>query len=188
MAGLIAIIVLFPIVVAACEFGTKGVIYPPPKDTSVWIVPSISGTSAPMSPKSSGRPGKAVPGRATIELAKSSFHEGEIVRVTVANGLDQSLYTNNQKSACTIVTLERLHAGTWERIGGCGMEMLPSVVEIGPGDVVEVAINPHSNLWGIDTSKGLAFGIGTYRVSFSYWLAGKDKVTTVASPEFAVTR
>jgi hypothetical protein len=212
MPALIAMTVFVSIFVASWGLGAKDKTSVPPKGTSVSIglkpqtqdnkTPSsedqamrlwtdTGATSAPLSPRRIGHPGTTVPGQVTVELAKTSFREGERVQAIVANGLDQPVYTENQKSDCTIVKLERLKDGLWEWISGCAfMERLPSVVEIGPGEVVEVTINPHRQQPGpIGAPLRLAFGEGTYRVALLYWPAiNREKETTVTSPEFAIIR
>ncbi len=95
------------------------------------------------------------------------FEAGQDLTLAVSNGSTQTIYVEDMKTDCSIVTLLAKAGDGWETVWGCGMERLPRVVAIEPGGSEPVVIRPDSS--HILTEGGL--GAGTYRARFSYRLA-----------------
>lgn len=132
------------------------------------LTPGTVATAAP----DLGVPAQVEAGRVTISLSADSYAPGEAIATTISNGLRQTLYVEDSKSDCSIVTLERLEGGNWRPLPGCGMERLPLVVAIGPGRGRGVTINPLSTHFGVAPGGSEpAFGSGRYRIKFTYRLA-----------------
>jgi hypothetical protein len=131
------------------------------------------------------------PGVVTVELANGEIGLGATIRASVGNGLDHSVFTEDQKSNCTVVVLELKGPVGWEPITGCGIERAPSVIRIGPGEVMDVEIDPNSGHFQTTDSFEPAFGEGTYRLRFSYRMAPGPEAETpqsAFSPEFTIRR
>jgi len=140
-------------------------------------------------PLTLGTPAPTTPGGVTVTPAKAAFSVGDPVAATVGNGLDGAIYTEDQKTACSIVLLERWAVGAWEPLVGCGYEKAPAIVRIGPGEVVEVEIDPRSTHF--ENGRAPAFGEGTYRFRFAWRTEPEPEGHTsesVTSGEFRVGR
>ncbi|MDI6772680.1 MAG: hypothetical protein QME77_08845 [bacterium] len=115
-----------------------------------------------------------VPGKVTLSLGVRSLGPGDLIRIAVVNGLRQTIYTEDMKSDCSIVLLERYSGGAWQPLPGCALGRAPRVVAIAPGQVRPVEINPRSIhfLSGAPKEPGRSpIGAGTYRIRFGYRLA-----------------
>jgi hypothetical protein len=140
-------------------------------------------------PVALGQPAQTEPGRVTVTPAKAIFYLDNPVAATVSNGLDQPIYTEDQKTACSIATLERRAGDSWEPILGCGYERAPSIARIAPDEVVKVEIDPRSTHFG--GTGDPAFGEGTYRLVFAWRTEPGPEGHTphqVTSQEFRVKR
>lgn len=134
-------------------------------------------------------PGELTAGQVTVAPTQPLYTEGEWVVGTVANGLDQTIYVQDQKTDCTIVILE--HAadeGEAEPILGCGQERLTQTVVIEPGAGYRIVINPFSANLAFNASSELpVFGAGVYHLKFSYALqAAANENETSYSQNFVV--
>jgi hypothetical protein len=116
---------------------------------------------------------ETMPGQVTVKLSKPSFHQGECVQVTVANGLDHpaTTYMGVSINNSCIVKLERLGLFGWSQVSFCVPIREPRGVEIAPGEVVEVGLDPYTSFYTKP-----AFGVGIYRAVFN----------SVTSPAFVV--
>jgi hypothetical protein len=145
------------------------------------------GPAATPPPLSLGTPGPTTQGAVTVRPSKAAFPVGERVSTIVGNGLDQAIYTEDQKTACSIVFLERWTDAAWEPVSGCGYERAAAIVRIGPREVVEAEIDPLStHLGGMGHP---AFAEGRYRLVFAWRPEpGPEGHTsaTVTSEEFSV--
>jgi hypothetical protein len=102
------------------------------------------------------------PDAVTVTVQSDRDQGRLLITVTVANGLDRSIFTEDMKTACSIVHLERLVNDRWERIGDCLAERAAAVVEIGAGGDEMVTIDAgHAGATA-----------GTYRAVVTYRLAG----------------
>jgi hypothetical protein len=108
-------------------------------------------------------------GRVVIRLARSEFRAGDRIGLTVANGLDRTIYSDDFKTECSIVTLERQVASRWDPITGCALGRPTMTVAIGSGRGRTITIDPRSmHLQKAAAGAPLAFGAGTYRITFRY--------------------
>ncbi|HTD48924.1 MAG TPA: hypothetical protein VK881_16790 [bacterium] len=137
-----------------------------------------------------GMPMTVQPGKVSIVLSAPVFKEGDVIRAVIANGLERTLYTEDEKTDCSIVFLERSGADTWHPVPGCALGRAPLVVAIGPGRGRAVTINPFSFhlRMGMPTSTKPAVGAGTYRIRFVYrvGLAGGSQEFAAISRSFSV--
>jgi hypothetical protein len=148
-------------------------------------------TSVPASPGPGGGSGSPVPfvkGDVSVKLDAGGYRVGAIVHVTVSNGMDRPIYTEDFKTACSIVTLQRREGGGWSDVTGCALGRPTVTVTIGPGRGLNVEIDPAS-FHLAHGSGGPAFGAGTYRVVLTYRLertvGGADPLAAY-SPEFGI--
>jgi hypothetical protein len=106
-------------------------------------------------------------GKVTVTLGTQAYSTGAIITVTIANGLDRAVYSEDFKTACTIVTVQRLNGGVWTDITGCKLGRPTMTVAIDPGQGKTLQLDPNSfHLTG--GRGGPAFPPGTYRVQFTY--------------------
>lgn len=151
------------------------------------IQPAVT-TNVGVSPMSSGSPVPATAGKVEVRLARTSYEAGGVVRVTVANGLGHNIYTEDFKTVCSIVTLQRAESGGWKGLEGCVLGRPTMTVTIGPGLGFTVDIDPDSVHFR-DGGNRIEVGPGTYRVKFGYRLApgnsGEESLVAY-SPEFTV--
>jgi hypothetical protein len=117
-----------------------------------------------------GKPMSVTPGQVVVTLDRGTYRVGEVVTVTVMNGLDQPVYADDMKSACSIVILQQRQGQDWVSVTGCGMERAPFARGIGPGMGREILLDPNDPIFATATGHGPAFGAGTYRVAFKYRL------------------
>lgn len=118
-----------------------------------------------------GTPSEVKPGEVTITVIVSAFANGELITATIANGLDETIYTTDTKSDCSIAILEVLEGDDWVTLIGCGMERSPIVWAIGSGRSRTVILNPFSTHFGSALGDSQpAIGEGTYRIVYTYRL------------------
>ena len=118
-----------------------------------------------------GDPGKTERGRVTVRVGAPAYIAGGVITVTIANGLSQTIYSQDMKTDCSITILERSDGTRWEPILACLMERAPIAVAIGPGRVRTVAINPRSFNFANPRGAGMvALRPGPYRITYTYRL------------------
>jgi hypothetical protein len=148
--------------------------------------PAVTG-SAGAAQTASGSPVPAA-GKVEVRLGKASYRIGEVVTATVANGSDKPIYTEDFKTVCSIVMLQRSESGAWKEIQGCALGRPTVTVMIEPGAGETITIDPNS-FHLRDGGNRLGFGSGTYRVKFGYRLDrggfGQEPLV-VYSPTFEV--
>ncbi|HZM79448.1 MAG TPA: hypothetical protein VFC19_27270 [Candidatus Limnocylindrales bacterium] len=140
-------------------------------------------------PASIGTPVPVPAGKVEVRLSKASFGVGEAVRLTVANGSGKTIYTEDFKTVCSIVMLQRAEGGgAWKDIDGCGLGRPTVTVAIGPGLGHTVEIDPNSTHLR-DGGNRTGFAAGRYRIKFGYRF-DRDRMgeepLVVYSPEFTV--
>lgn len=129
-----------------------------------------------------------VQGDVAVASTAAEYAAGQPVVATVANGTTRPIYTEDSKTDCSIVTLERKIPSGWETIAGCRFGRPPLIVEIRPGERVTVTIDPKSTHLSFGGG-ALGFGAGTYRFRFAYsFLRALGAVEAVVrfSPEFRI--
>lgn len=139
------------------------------------VVSPIGQSSGPAQPSPGvatigfGLPAVTVPGQVSVLLGAAAYTEGDVLLVTVMNGLDDTIYADDEKTDCSIVVLERRTGSRWDPLLACGLGRTPVALPIGPGRARTTEINPRSTHFGIAPgSAPLGFGAGTYRVTFTY--------------------
>jgi hypothetical protein len=151
-------------------------------------VPGGSDTGIPTPPTETG--GESVPvvtGEVSVTLGAGHYPVGAVIEVTVANGLDRPILTEDFKTACSIVVLQRRDGDTWTDILGCRLGRPTATVEIGPELGQRVELDPASS--HLTGTGGPAFGTGSYRVAFTYRLepgAGGGNPAVAYSAEFPI--
>ena len=138
-----------------------------------------------------GMPMAVESGKVSVVPSAPAFKQGDVIRAVIANGLERALYTEDEKTDCSIVFLERSGADTWHPVPGCALGRLPLVVAIGPGRGRVVTINPfsiHLRMGKPPTAKP-AVGAGTYRIRFVYRvdLAGGAQEFAALSRSFTIS-
>lgn len=136
-----------------------------------------------------GSPVATTPGRVTLRLDRVSYPVGTDVHVTIANGLERTIYALDEKSDCSIATLQRWTGAAWENLFACNLGRTPFPLAIGPGRGRIVTIRPFGGHWPANPARP-GFGPGLYRIRFTYRLTppreGEDEPGIVYSPSFRV--
>lgn len=108
--------------------------------------------------------GRPAPEKATVRLNTDRDHYavGGTVVVYVSNHLEAAITALDQRSFCTIVTLERsLEDDGWQEVRNCVSGAPPAEVTLEPGSTTEIRMDP-----GLDPLGGLR--PGTYRAVLTY--------------------
>jgi hypothetical protein len=108
-----------------------------------------------------------------------------VVMVTVRNSDPLSIFTDDQKSDCTVALLERRTGENWVGLRACGAERAPSVVRLDPGVVHVARID-----LGSENFRPQPATPGTYRVVVGYRRAAGpsgEEPESAVSATFAVT-
>jgi hypothetical protein len=168
---------------AACAVTGSG---QPAPTASTSASPATSATPEPGG--GSGSPVPVAVGKVTVKVGAASYQAGAVISVTVANGLDRAIYTEDFKTVCSIFILQRSDSGVWADITGCKLGRPTMTVTVAPGLGRSAQLDPNSfHLTGGRT--GPAFGAGTYRVKFTYRLdpeVGGEDPFVAYSAEFAI--
>jgi hypothetical protein len=142
-------------------------------------------TTAPADPgAASGSPVPVTAGKVEVRLGKSTYRSGEAVTATVVNGFDRAIYTEDFKTACTIVVLQRMQGDSWTDVTGCALGRPTLTVTIGPGLGQPVTIDANSFHLRDNPIRQ-----GTYRIKFGYGLDRDhfgDEQTVVYSSQLIV--
>jgi hypothetical protein len=142
-----------------------------PEEGTIFIAPDPSQSPQPILMPDAGVPATVQPGQVTVEMSATSYAEGEAIQGTVANGLEDTIYTEDMKSDCSIVILEQQAGEAWQPIPGCAMERAPLILALDPGHGRVVTLDPLSiHFKDGSASQAPAFEAGTYRIRFTYRL------------------
>jgi hypothetical protein len=125
------------------------------------------GVTEPLPPGDLGTIADVPRGKVTVTVGQPQFAEGAVLTIRIANGLESVVYTEDEKTDCSIAILERKEGDEWSRIAGCGLERLPAVVALGPRRVRTARIDPRSFHLGAPEGSP-AFGAGLYRIRFTF--------------------
>ena len=161
-------------VTAACRPAVGGQGGPPPAVLQQLPPQGAPGSSpAPVGGAADlGTPMNVHSGEVSVVPSAPAFAQGDVIRAVIANGLERTLYTEDEKTDCSIVFLERSDADAWRTVPGCALRRVSMVVAIGPGRGRVVAINPFSIhlRMGLPPTGKPAPGAGRYRMRFVYRL------------------
>lgn len=136
---------------------------------------------APLSPGADdgGVPMPVTTGQVSLSLGPLPTDPSGELTLTVANGLDGAIYTEDLKTGCTVVMLESWDGAAWQPVSDCGVERLPRTVMIAPGHGLAVVIRPFD-------PGGSPVRPGSYRARFSYRLApgpaGEEPAAVASEP------
>lgn len=111
-------------------------------------------------------------GPVRLALGQSQFHPGDMVTVTVENGLSHGITTTDHRTNCTVIQLEEFMNDSWQPVEKCSALTLTRMVEVAAGSSLQQRV-------GIPTGIGAA---GKYRMMLTYG-AGDDQPTN-ADPVF----
>ena len=159
------------------------------------VTPAQPGTGTPSAPPPPdlGIVMPTAPGKVTVTISAALAAVGAPLFITVANGLARTIYTGDEKTDCSIVSLQRRTGSSWEDVTGCLFGRPPFTVAIGSGRGRKVKIDPRSgHLFHGQPQGAPAFGAGVYRVTFTYGLtpgsgpATPEEPYTAYSQEFAL--
>lgn len=132
--------------------------------------PYVTASSVAPGGEGNGSPVPVAAGKVEVRQTKASYRVGEVVPVTVANGLSTEVYTEDFKTVCSIVMLQRSESGaTWKDIDGCQLGRPTLTVAIGPGLGITIDIDPASTHFRSGGNR-IGFAAGTYRIKFGYRL------------------
>ena len=127
----------------------------------------------------------ATMGAVTVTTNASTFTANDAIGATVTNNSKSDFYTQNGKSGCTIVQLERYSAATgqWTRLDGCNSAAPTQTLVIGESTSVPFTLAPTSSA---DLN---AWQPGTYRITVSYTTQsdGVSGLQVAHSAAFTVT-
>ncbi len=160
------------------------------EDAFLQIAPPA--VTASPGPADLGTPVKVIPGKVGVVLGTLAFREGERIRATIANGLQQTIYTDDAKTDCSIVFLERRVENDWQSLQACPLGRAPRVVAMGPGRGRAVTIDPFSvylRLGAPPDGARPALRAGRYRIKFTYRLSPTPEAEepfVVFSPTFPI--
>lgn len=106
----------------------------------------------------------ATTGPVTVTTNLSTYTTGDAIGATVTNNSKSDFYTQNGKSGCTIIQLEKFDAasGKWTRLDGCNGASPTQTLAIGENTSIPYTLAPTSST---DLN---AWQPGTYRVSVAY--------------------
>jgi hypothetical protein len=108
----------------------------------------------------------------------------ETLYVWAGNGLNQSIYTTDHHSDCTVVTLQRQVGADWQPVAACLLATPTRSVEIASMQASFVQLAP-----GASGTQERGWMAGTYRIAFGYHtgqLVGATPDTLVYSPAFTI--
>jgi hypothetical protein len=149
--------------------------------TSVTGEPT-SDTEVPSRP-----PAGIAKGEVLVTLDSDRYAVGAVLHVNVMNRTDRPIYTEDFKTSCSIVILQRQEGNAWTDIRGCRLGRPTVTVQIGPENGKAADLDPAS--FHLQAGGAGGFGAGTYRVKFTYrndpGLGGEDPFAAY-SAEFAI--
>jgi hypothetical protein len=136
--------------------------------------PSSGSGSGPVSgagglPGGLGDPVQARNGVIAIAISSQTFPRDGRITAVITNGLDRTVYTEDSKSDCSILLLQRLEGGSWIDVPACAERRPPLVVAVGASHARTISINPRSvNFAAVSGSSEPALEPGIYRLKLSY--------------------
>ncbi len=124
---------------------------------------TISRTPLPTPTSESGTPQATVThGEVRVVLSSTSYAQGELMTVTIENGLAQAISATDHKTSCSLIQLEKLVNGVWQPVGTCRLQTPTRVVDLAAGSVTAQSV-------GVPGGQNAA---GTYRATLSYSVPG----------------
>lgn len=132
-------------------------------------------SSTPTAPGSGAPVATAAPGPVRLILGQSQFHPGDLVTVTIENGLAHAISATDHHSNCSLIQLEKLVNGAWQPLGKCNAQTPTRVVDLVAGSVTQQQVGMPA---GADAA-------GTYRMMLTYGASGAP--ASDAGPAYSST-
>lgn len=111
-----------------------------------------------------------------LVLGQARYHPGDLVRVTIENGLSHSISATDHHSSCTLIQLEKLVNGSWQPAGICRLMTPTRVVDLPAGSVAPQMV-------GLPTGQAAT---GTYRMKLMYGVSSQSSSGQVG-PAYSAT-
>jgi hypothetical protein len=128
---------------------------------------TVGSPAAPQAGASSsatpGASSQVVSGQVTLTLDRQQYTAGDIITVTIHNGLSQTIWATDHQTSCTVLTAEHLQDGQWVAVGNCRLQTPTLLVPLPDhsATTVQLAVPQAS-------SSGSGWPAGTYRVTLLY--------------------
>jgi hypothetical protein len=173
---------------------------PTPTSTIIKVtvpVASVSATDKPIETAADSPLGDTIavkPNKLTLTTDKTKYKKAtDTIYITIANGLYQPIYAQDEQTNCKIVSLQYLEDTEWKPIDDCFLGRLPATIATGSqrGRVIKVHTKPLPPLPANDAN---TFKPGLYRIAFTYSLSingpqfGGELIRplTIYSPPFTI--
>ncbi|HET8684312.1 MAG TPA: hypothetical protein VFM54_20910 [Micromonosporaceae bacterium] len=133
-----------------------------------------------------GQPTHTPQRRVIVIVSAARYTPGAPISMVVVNGLDRTVFTNDSKSDCSIITLQRLDDAIWQDVPGCAQQRPPAIVAIGPAHHRAMTLHPASSNFRLTADFEPALRPGTYRAKFTYRFTpdqnNDDSLTALSDP------
>jgi hypothetical protein len=122
--------------------------------------------------------------RVKIDVEKASYEVGDTILMKVANSNDQEIVSEDHKSSCSIVNMEKQEDKEWALAGfPCLLRNLTREIKIGPHQDILVKLATIN-----DSSKVTSLKPGTYRIKLDYFFENSpNEPITAYSDSFQIT-
>jgi hypothetical protein len=143
---------------------------PQPSAASPAVNPPATSASAtpPALTADLGQPAPARDGKVTVAIRAETYRRGAPITVIVTNGLSRTIFTDDSKTDCSIVILQRQDRSPWSDIPGCAQRRPPATVATGPAHLRTLTVHPASSNLRITPDAEPALPAGTYRAKYTY--------------------
>jgi hypothetical protein len=125
------------------------------------------------------------PGQVTLTLSKQQYGTEDLFLMTIHNGLDQAIWTQDHQTSCSSLVLGRLDQGAWQPVGQCALARRAPAMATPAGSSISQRLDHAQKM-----ATGAGWSVGTYRVSLTYCMSqnsvGSDSGTTVHSLQFTI--
>jgi hypothetical protein len=150
--------------------------------------PERSGTPAGDHLSGLGQPTEVVPGAITITPSAADYERGSPISAIIGNGLRHTIYTEDLRSDCSILFLERQDATGWQQVPGCNVRRSPATVAIGSSRGRTVVIDPSSDAFlAVLGPSEVPLHEGTYRFTLTYQAGASGQSLSVSSTAFQIS-
>ncbi len=185
IAGIVATIVLIIIGAVGYYLGQSNNMKPNatthqgPLPTSTIIkvtipVASVSAIDTPVETAADSPLGDTIPvkpNKLTVATDRTKYKKtSDTIYITIANGLYQPIYAQDEQTNCKILSLQYLEDTEWKPIDDCFLGRLPAIIATGSqrGRIIKIQTKPLPPLPANDAN---TFKPGLYRIAFTYSLS-----------------
>ncbi len=117
------------------------------------------------------------PERVRVSQEKEFYKVGETIVAKISNGNDQTIYTYDHKSYCSVVNLQRQDGNNWVNIAPCPLASVPQLMKVAAQDGL---------LLKLPTESRPLLKEGVYRLEFVYFFDNATQRLATYSPLFKV--